>query len=154
MTENWRPVRGYEGSYEVSDLGRVRSVRVVLKPMRVPKGHLQVALYKSADRTFYKVHCLVLSAFVGPRPEGMEGCHNNGDPQDNRLSNLRWDTRSGNQRDSVEHGTHRSTRVSVCPHGHPYDDENTYVNPRGERQCRECQRLRSRAYQERKRAAA
>lgn len=52
------------------------------------------------------VHRLVLAAFVGPCPPGMEGCHNDGDSCNNRLSNLRWDTRAGNVRDAVRHGTH------------------------------------------------
>lgn len=51
------------------------------------------------------VHRLVLEAFVGPAPEGMEGCHNNGDPWDNRLENLRWDTHQANMADAAAHGT-------------------------------------------------
>lgn len=53
----------------------------------------------------YRVHRLVLEAFVGPCPPGMECCHNNGNPADNRLENLRWDTRSANCLDAVQHGT-------------------------------------------------
>jgi DNA invertase Pin-like site-specific DNA recombinase len=48
---------------------------------------------------------MVLATFVGPCPVGMEACHNNGDPSDNRLSNLRWDTNAGNKADMVRHGT-------------------------------------------------
>ncbi len=51
------------------------------------------------------VHRLVLEAFVGPCPPGMEGCHNNGDPWDNQLSNLRWDTHKNNMADAMSHGT-------------------------------------------------
>lgn len=51
------------------------------------------------------VHHLVLEAFVGPRPVGMECCHGNGIPTDNRLANLRWDTRKANRDDAVRHGT-------------------------------------------------
>jgi hypothetical protein len=53
----------------------------------------------------YGVHRLVLEAFVGPCPAGMEACHNNGVRTDNRLENLRWDTRSANCRDRIRHGT-------------------------------------------------
>jgi hypothetical protein len=53
------------------------------------------------------VHRLVLEAFVGPCPPGMEGCHNNGDTFDNRLENLRWDTRVANHGDKRSHGTHK-----------------------------------------------
>jgi len=52
-----------------------------------------------------QVHRLVLNAFVGECPKGMEACHNNGIRSDNRLSNLRWDTRSGNHADKRQHGT-------------------------------------------------
>jgi hypothetical protein len=51
------------------------------------------------------VHRLVLEMFVGPCPAGMEAAHNNGDPSDNRLDNLRWATPASNQSDRVEHGT-------------------------------------------------
>ncbi len=55
-----------------------------------------------------KIHHLVLEAFVGPRPDGMEACHNNGDRFDNRPSNLRWGTRSSNRIDSYNHKTKKS----------------------------------------------
>ncbi len=51
------------------------------------------------------VHRLVLLAFVGPCPAGMECCHNNGNPTDNRVCNLRWDTRASNYADRDRHGT-------------------------------------------------
>ena len=51
------------------------------------------------------VQRLVLLAFVGPCPDGMECCHNNGIKTDNRLSNLRWDTRKANAADREHHGT-------------------------------------------------
>jgi hypothetical protein len=51
---------------------------------------------------------LVLAAFVGPPPDGHEACHNNGDPTDNRLANLRWDAHRENQRDMVRHGRTRT----------------------------------------------
>jgi hypothetical protein len=57
-----------------------------------------------------KVHRLVLEAFVGPCPDGMEGCHWNGTPTDCRLDNLRWDTHKGNGADSIRHGVHKGTR--------------------------------------------
>lgn len=73
-----------------------------LKHAVSPAGYHSVRL---AGFSFL-VHRLVLEAFVGPCPEGMEGCHNNGDPADNRLANLRWDTKSANAKDSIRHGTH------------------------------------------------
>lgn len=118
--EIWKPVVGYEGLYEVSNLGRVRSVgRVVtyrngrrvhcrsrvLKPAEHPAGHLHVILCRVGKHVTAKVHRVVLEAFVGPCPEGMEGCHNDGNPADNALGNLRWDTHGANMRDRGEHGT-------------------------------------------------
>jgi len=47
----------------------------------------------------------VLESFVGPCPEGMECCHNDGNPSNNFVENLRWDTRSNNQKDRESHGT-------------------------------------------------
>lgn len=68
-------------------------------------GYRRVNLYKDGKRHHKFVHRLILEAFVGPCPDGMEGCHNNGDPADNRLENLRWDTRSCNILDAIRHGT-------------------------------------------------
>lgn len=53
------------------------------------------------------VQWLVLTAFIGPRPPKMDACHNDGDGSNNNLSNLRWDTRSGNFADKNIHGTHQ-----------------------------------------------
>jgi hypothetical protein len=69
-------------------------------------GHLHLRLGRGSP--FMLVHRLVLSAFAGPCPEGMEACHYNGNPADNRLCNLRWDTRKANHADKVRHG--RSAR--------------------------------------------
>lgn len=121
LAEEWRPVVGYEGLYEVSDLGRVRRLeRLVagstagtrrLKPRlrktAVVRGYAVVQLTdESGAHEMCRVHRLVLKAFVGPCPDGMQGCHDNGDALDNRLRNLRWDTRSGNEADKLRHGTH------------------------------------------------
>lgn len=129
MSERWRQVLGYEGYYEVSDFGRVRSIdRVVTfsdgrvrafagrmcKPKRGAYGYPLVLLSAGMDRKkWVAVHLLVLRAFVGPAPSSYEACHNNGDRQDARLSNLRYDTRSGNHADKWRHGT--------MPHGETHD---------------------------------
>lgn len=107
--EIWRPVVGYEGHYEVSDLGRVRSVDRELVShfgrrlyRRTYKGHILtpslvagrrwiVALSRPPARPHsYSVHLLVLLAFVGPRPAGCYGCRLDGDVNNNRLTNLTW----------------------------------------------------------------
>jgi hypothetical protein len=122
MPERWLPVPGYEGFYEVSDRGRVKSLaRVarrrdgkpqpipekILKPLANPSGHLKAVLRCGGHRKESYVHRLVLQAFVGPCPEGMECCHNDGNPANNRLENLRWGTRASNMADKLKHGTHQ-----------------------------------------------
>jgi hypothetical protein len=103
----WKSVQNFEGRYEVSDEGMVRNCSgKVLSPRVCRKGgHLRVALFKDGVRSDFMVHRLVLEAFVGPCPDGMEGCHNDGDPANNRETNLRWGTRSENQLDRHLHGT-------------------------------------------------
>jgi hypothetical protein len=68
-------------------------------------GCRQVTLRCHKGRASCVVHRLVLNAFVGPRPEGMECCHYDGDSTNNNLSNLRWDTHSANMQDQIRHGT-------------------------------------------------
>ena len=111
--EAWRPVPGFEGLYEVSDCGRVRNVAMgrgrvpgrILRPVATPSGHITVDLSIGGKKRPWPIHRLVMMGFVGPCPEGMECCHNDSNPTNNALSNLRWDTRSGNERDKVANGT-------------------------------------------------
>lgn len=114
MREIWRPVLGFK-YFEVSNRGNVRSLSRIIDRGRLwkgrpikskpsPSGHLSVRLCENGHHWKW-VHRLVLEAFIGRCPDGMEGCHNNGNPQDNRLENLRWDTRSGNHADKWRHGT-------------------------------------------------
>lgn len=158
--ERWLPVPGYEGVYEVSDHGSIRSLdRIVyagqgrtrrsagrvLAPYAAKSGHLSVNLKKNCEGGTKQVHQLVLAAFVGPCPDGMEVCHNNGDAADNRLPNLRYDTRKSNVADTLRHGTHPMASKTHCPHGHEYTPENTYIIPgSGGRVCRTCTRDKSR----------
>lgn len=119
MTEEWRAVPGFAG-YEVSDLGRVRSWHgpraigggsttraepLMMKPATHRNGRKHVMLARGGRRITGLIHRLVLEAFVGPCPEGMECCHGNGVPADNRLENLRWDTKAANEADKRRHGT-------------------------------------------------
>jgi hypothetical protein len=122
MSEEWRPVVGYEGHYEVSDLGGVRSIRnnhgnPRCRPLKLSishDGYHRVQLSKGRVFKKFKVHVLVLEAFVGPRPEGMLGCHNDDDGLNNDLGNLRWDTPRGNYDDIVKRDARKGTRHSQC----------------------------------------
>lgn len=71
----------------------------------MPDGHLTVHLQVNGRPRTYNPHRLVLEAFVGPCPDGMECCHNDGNPANNVLANLRWDTRFANAMDKYRHGT-------------------------------------------------
>lgn len=163
--EQWRPVVGYEGFYEVSDLGYVRGVErivraklgserrqraVELRPAINGNGYYSVRLTKDAVGRSYTIHRLVLEAFVGPCPYGMEGCHNNGDRLDNRLDNLRWDTTRANNLDQFVHRTQHNAFKTHCKHGHEFTPENTYyygtaVNGK-KRMCKTCNFTRTSRY--------
>lgn len=97
--ERWLPVVGFEGFYEVSDLGNVRSLYTgnLLTPGPHPGGYLLAHLYVNGHHTARTIHSLVLTAFVGPRPPKQEALHDNHVRSDNRLSNLRWGTKRQNE---------------------------------------------------------
>lgn len=163
-SEKWKPVVGYEGAYEVSDLGRVRSVdRQVWngrvwhsksgRTLSVFRGNYsKVRLKVNGDAKTRNVHTLVAEAFIGERPDGLEVCHGNGDPHDNRASNLRYDTKAANSADRVKHGTaYRRRNKSACFKGHDYEPGSYYVDKQsGKRVCLACERERSRLANARK----
>ena len=117
--EMWKPVLGWRGLYEVSDQGRVRSLprevmagraglrmhpgRIVATFVR--QGRLFVNFSDGDKRQTCTIHRLVLEAFVGPRPKGMECRHLDGNPAHNYLDNLVWGTKFENETDRVRHGT-------------------------------------------------
>jgi hypothetical protein len=109
IEEIWKPIINYEGLYELSVFGKIKSLKSVKEKTLIPKkdkyGHLQVRLYKNGIVKQYSVHRLVLETFIGPRPEGMEGCHNDGNGSNNFLENLRYDTHENNMRDRIKHKT-------------------------------------------------
>lgn len=121
--ERWLAIPGYEGFFEVSDLGRVRSIDrqivhrnrwgstteyrkrgLVLRGFVRRDGYPAVNLKALGASKTFAIHSLVLTAFRGARPSRMECCHSNGVRADNRLENLRWDTSRANHIDAVKHG--------------------------------------------------
>lgn len=124
----------------------------ILSPRKAQSGHLFVALRADDVRTSWAVHVLVLTAFVGPRPEGLFGCHWDDNPANNHLENLRWGTRSENVKDSVRNGAHAMANRTHCPQGHPYSPENTYRYPQGRRACNECRRAYRESHRDERRA--
>lgn len=132
LAVSYRPVVGCPG-YRVGDDGSVWSCRVrkvaerdpatnrIRRTIRVMSdrwfrvatkpvnrlGYYRVCLYVAGRKRQVFVQELVLEAFIGPRPPGMEACHDDNDPSNNRLTNLRWDTHRNNMADKRRHGTHQ-----------------------------------------------
>ena len=108
MIERWKPVPDYEDLYHVSDRGRVRRIAGgngarrghILRPQRNRGGYLQVHLSRYCCRKMRTVHTLVMEAFRGPCPAGMEVNHKYGIKDDNRLTELEYLTRGENLKHS------------------------------------------------------
>jgi hypothetical protein len=108
-------------------------------------GYPQVSLAGSGRKPEgHRVYNLVAAAFLGPKPPGLEVCHDDGDASNTAADNLRYDTRTANERDKQLHGTHHNSVKTHCPKKHEYTPANTYINPNGSRECRICKRKRSR----------
>lgn len=152
--ESWRQVPG-SGNYWVSSLGRVwsrpreRTRGGLLNPVVVKSGALTGRQLAMIDQKNRLVHQLVAEAFRGPRPEGMETRHLDGDMANNRADNLVYGTHADNVRDSIAHGTHNQVAKTRCPKGHLLADD--YRNRRGSRVCRPCANRQSREYRARQR---
>jgi hypothetical protein len=119
--ENWRAVPGYEGRYEVSDHGRVRSLdREIVRRSGARYWHVGRVLIAGANLDGYPmaqlegkrfgVHVLVAAAFIGPRPEGMQVNHKNGVKTDNRPPNLEYVTASENVKHAFATGLATAAR--------------------------------------------
>jgi len=145
-SEDWRPVPEYEGIYLVSNLGRVlsaprrRTRGGVLRPKLNKRGYLAVNLVAEGKQRTHEIHRLVASAFLGPRPEGSEVRHLDGDSLNCRIGNLSYGTRSENNLDRGRHGTDPQACKTHCPQGHPYTGENIRRIPSRPtaRYCRAC----------------
>jgi hypothetical protein len=153
--EVWLPIGGYEGLYEVSDLGRVRSLdRIVehrngnlhlkgrvLKPADKGDGHLRLVLCRHGQGQIKAVHRLVLMAFIGPAGINQATRHLDGDAKNNILTNLQWGTQRENLLDAVRHGTHAMSKKTHCSRGHEYAGPNLKITIRG-RYCLACHSAR------------
>lgn len=116
MEEIWKSIPGHTG-YEVSNLGRIRSLDRVITNSLGRQAKLKGKILKPGPHEYgyhsyvigkglrVLVHRIVLEVFVGKAPPLFEACHCDGDPKNNRLDNLRWDTRRGNFSDKKRHGT-------------------------------------------------
>ncbi len=124
VKEEFRDISGYEGRYKVSNLGNVKSLPrscIVKRKNAVPyeyqkeeilleqnnngRGYPHVSLCTHGKNKSYAVHRLVGEAFLGPKPEGMETRHKDGNRTNNQLSNLCYGTSYENSKDCIDHGT-------------------------------------------------
>lgn len=157
--EEWRAVPGYEGYYEVSNAGRVRSLRRRLRrETRLLTANLSskypaVTLSKDNVRSLRRVHSLVMAAFVGPRPEGMEVRHIDGNAFNPSLTNLAYGSRSENVLDQVRHGIHHVASKTHCIRNHEFTPDNTIVRVPGRRTCRTCYTAYQREYNQTRRVS-
>ena len=152
--ERWLPVPGFP-DYEVSELGQVASIkrgeRQILAGGKNDMGYRNVLLYTNGTRVGRRVHQLVALAFIGPRPEGLEIRHLDGNQLNNAASNHAYGTAEENYWDKKLHNgtllivpgakvyrTPARRRQTHCKHGHERNDANTYVNPDGREICRPC----------------
>lgn len=122
----WKPVVGYEGWYEVSNMGRIRSLDrtivdknglvkhlsgKILKPNKQVHGYLGVYLCKEKKRPFL-IHRVVAEAFIGSPKSGQQVNHKDLNKENNRVSNLEWVSRSENARHAEENITHRNSKLN------------------------------------------
>lgn len=158
--EEWRPVVGYEGIYEVSSLGRLRSIdrkvkhkdgsftfrkgRMLKQGVR-DSGHCEVKLSRDCNPKTRLVHQLVCESFYGTKSPGMEVRHLNDVPTDNRVENLQWGSRSDNGYDRGRNGIDPQLNKTECPRGHPLEWPNLceWQLVKGRRQCLACARAAS-----------
>ena len=88
----------------INQYGKISSEYKLLS-FRKRRNYLAVNLCKESKVYSYSVHRLILETFIGKCPKGMEACHNDGNPTNNKLTNLRWDTAINNQKDRIKHNT-------------------------------------------------
>ena len=121
MEEVWKPVKGYEGLYEVSSLGRIKSLerttlaknakksyvvkQRILKQAPNNQGYLTVNLAKEGNRKTFKIHAVVAAVFLGEKPHQEEVRHGVGGRLDNSVQNLSYGTHEDNERDKIRDKT-------------------------------------------------
>ncbi len=160
MSEVWVPVAGYEGCYEVSSMGNVRSLdRTVkrtdgvsarlkgklLQPSIGGNGYQLVSLYRNLKVSKHYVHILVAAGFCSRGVDVEVVRHMNGDCVDNRATNLAWGSYVDNAQDTLAHGRNPQVNKVHCPRGHELERPNLTASmlKHGHRQCLACNRARS-----------
>lgn len=152
--EVWKPVLGLEKLYAVSSLGQIRrtaggqGARIghLMRPCIDSGGYRTTALSDDGRRLPVRFSVVVCAAFHGPRPEGMEVRHLDGNSLNDSASNLIWGTPKDNAADSRRHGTNVNANKTHCRRGHEFTPENTKVTSKGGRGCITCEREVGRIY--------
>lgn len=160
-------IPGYEGLYQINELGIVRSVwRQVVRsdgrrrtfPVKILKqyvntaGYLSLSLWKNGEQRGHRVHHLLAMTFI-PNPKNLPLVrHLNDNKRDNRLENLAWGTQIENMSDLIENGRNFQANKTHCINGHEFTDENTISDSGHIRVCLECKRQRGREYMRRRRS--
>ena len=159
MDEIWKTIPGFDGDYEASSLGRVRSFKrsrtnpYLLSRWTQPNGYIYTMLCMHGVYQTRGVHRLTLSAFAGPPPDdSYHACHIDGDRTNNVPENLYWGTPKENAGDMRRHNRHRNGRRTHCQRGHEFSDENTLIRKNGTRLCLSCKRITENAAYHRRQA--
>lgn len=128
MTERWKDIQGYEGLYQVSSFGRIKSLarEILIKngytrhqeerfPALHPNthGYLTIGLYKNAKRKHRTVHRLVAEAFLTREIGSLEVNHKDGDKLNNRVENLEWCSGSDNLSHAFIHGLSKYNHTPI-----------------------------------------
>ena len=134
------PIPEFPG-YRITRDGRIwslKSGRWLLG--RSQDGYARMKLRRAGRDVMKMAHVLVAETFIGPKPDGLQVRHLNGNPADNRVENLAWGTSSENAYDRVRHGTDPYARRDSCVNGHRYEGDDFRVDGNGVRVCRICKR--------------
>jgi hypothetical protein len=155
--EIWKDIPNYEGLYQVSNFGRVKSLERVFYnrgPRYLPETlmlfdvsggnpYRRVKLSKNGRYRRFGVHVLVALCFIGPRPTGYSVLHGKEGKFVNTVENLSYGTHKQNMQDKKRDGTQWQLSIEVCPWGHPYSGNNLNFNSPPHRRCFACQRARA-----------
>lgn len=121
--EIWKDIKGYEGEYQISNLGRVKTLKKqigrkeaekIMKPSTTYQGYSRITLIKDKKPKMYAVHRLVAEAFIPNTENKPIVDHINGERGDNRVENLRWTTFSENSKNSFLIRTKRYNSIGVA----------------------------------------